>query len=142
VLERAIYELYDHHCGLRTNNKISRHVVPTATDIWAEYRLGKPVVAEVRKGFGAEKAGVRAGMEIIAINDQPVDAALKPFLSHVVNEESKSFALRLALAGNHISARKFTLKTVQNSWISTRIKTACNWNILLTPQWWRQNTAG
>src|ERR1700761_9256744 len=44
VLERAIYELYDHHCGLHTNNPQSRRLVPTAADIWAEYRNGKPII--------------------------------------------------------------------------------------------------
>lgn len=111
VLERAIYELYDHHCGLQTSYKTSRRLVPTSTDFWAEYRNGKPLVVEVRKGFGAEKVGVRAAMEIIAVNDVPVNEAIKPFLAHVVNEESKSFALRLLLAGNHIAERKLTLKS-------------------------------
>lgn len=110
VLERAIYELYDHHCGLRTSYKTSRRLVPTSSDIWADYKNGKPIVVEVRKGFGAEKAGIRTGMEIIAVNNVPVGEAIQPFLAHVVNNESKSFALRLALAGNHIAERKLTLK--------------------------------
>ena len=111
VMERAIYELYDHHCGLRTNYPNSRRLVPTSADIWAEYRNGKPVIVEVRKGFGAEKVGIKAGMEVISINDVPVDRAIKAFIGHTVNEESKSFALRLALAGDHIGARKITLKS-------------------------------
>src|SRR6185312_11951541 len=110
TLERALYELYDHHCGLHTNNPQSRRLVPTGADIWAEYREGKPVVVEVRKGFGAEKAGIRAGMEVVAINDIPVNEAILPWLSHTVNAESRSFALRLALAGDHLTKRKITLK--------------------------------
>lgn len=110
VLERALYELYDHHCGLRTNNQTSRRLVPTSTDIWAEYSNNKPLIVELRKGFGAEKAGMRVGMEVVAINDIPVTEAIKPFLAHTVNNESKSFALRLALAGSHIGQRKITLK--------------------------------
>jgi len=110
TLERALYELYDHHCGLHTNNPQSRRLVPTGADIWAEYREGKPVIVEVRKGFGAEKAGIRAGMEVVAINDIPVNEAILPWLSHTVNAESRSFALRLALAGDHLTKRKITLK--------------------------------
>jgi carboxyl-terminal processing protease len=110
VMERAIYELYDHHCGLRTNNSNSLRLVPTSTDIWAEYQNGKPVIVEVRKGFGAEKVGIKAGMEVIAVNDIAVDEAIKPLLCHTVNNESKSFALRQLLAGNHISKRKWALK--------------------------------
>lgn len=111
VLERTLNELYDHHCSLHTNNSASRRLVPTSADIWAEFNGQKPVIVEVRKGFVAEKLGIRAGMEVIAINDVPVDKAILPFLSHTVNNESKSFALRLALAGDHVTKRKLTLKT-------------------------------
>ncbi|HVS91452.1 MAG TPA: S41 family peptidase [Mucilaginibacter sp.] len=111
VLERAIYELYDHHCDLHTNNPQSRRLVPTGADIWAEYRNGKPVIVETRKDFGAEKAGIKTGMEVVAINDVPVDRAISPLLPHTINSDSKSFALRLALNGDHISERKITLKS-------------------------------
>lgn len=110
VMERAIYELYDHHCGLRTNNDHSRRLVPTGADIWAEYRNNKPVIVEVRHNFGADRVGIRPGMEVVAINDLPVDSAVALFLPHTVNSESKSFALRLALNGDHTTPRKITLK--------------------------------
>jgi C-terminal processing protease CtpA/Prc len=110
TLENAIYELYDHHCSLRTRNYNSRRLVPTAADIWAAYESEKPIIKEVRKDFGAEKVGITAGMEVIAVNNVPVNEAIKPFLSHTVNMESKSFALRLLLAGDHVTKRKITLK--------------------------------
>jgi carboxyl-terminal processing protease len=84
--------------------------VPTGADIWAEYHNGKPIIIEVRKGFGAEKAGIHAGMEVIAINDQAVYKAAAQFLPHTVTTDSKSFALRLALNGDHNSKRKITLR--------------------------------
>lgn len=111
VLERALFELYDHHCSLHTNNLTSSRLVPTGADIWAEYQNSKPLVVEVRKGFTPERLGIHAGMEVTAINDVPVEKAILPFLSHTINNESKSFALRVALAGNHITKRKITLKT-------------------------------
>ncbi|MDO3645119.1 S41 family peptidase [Mucilaginibacter sp. L3T2-6] len=110
LLEDAIYELYDHHCSLRTNTKFSRRLVPTSADMWADYLNGKPVIREVRKGFGAEKAGVKAGMQVIAVNDVPVEEAVKPFMGHNTSNEAKSFALRLVLAGDHFTKRKITLK--------------------------------
>src|ERR1700749_1022464 len=58
ILEQLFYELYDHHCSLRTNTASSRRLVPTGADIWAEYQGGTPMVVEVRKGFGAEKVGI------------------------------------------------------------------------------------
>jgi C-terminal processing protease CtpA/Prc len=111
VLERSLFELYDHHCSLHTNTPFSRRLVPTSTDIWAEYKNGKPVVVELRKGFIPEKLGIHAGAEIISINGLAVGQAILPFLSHNQSDEAKSFALRLALAGDHVSKRKITLKT-------------------------------
>jgi C-terminal processing protease CtpA/Prc len=113
VIEQAIYELYDHHCNLNTNTDYSRRLVPTGTDIWAQYKNGIPVVIEVRKNSGADSNGVRAGMEIIAINDVPVEKAVAEFLPRCLKQpdiEAKNFALRLALAGNHVNSRKFTLR--------------------------------
>jgi len=110
ILENAIYELYDHHCSLRTRNYLSRRLVPTSADLWASFETGKPLIEEVRKGFGAEKAGVSVGMEVVAVNDVPVNEAIKPFLGHTVNTESRSFALRLALAGDHVTPRKIRLR--------------------------------
>ena len=65
-------EIYDHHAILNTNTDSSRRLVPSRTDIWAEFINGKPVITEVRKDFGAERSGITAGMEVIAVNDIPV----------------------------------------------------------------------
>jgi Peptidase family S41/Tricorn protease C1 domain len=113
ILEKALYEIYDHHAGLNTNNDDSRRLVPTAIDVWAAYINGKPVITEVRKGFGAKAAGIIAGMEVVAVNDVPVQQAIEPFLpvsAGKADNEAKSFALRLLLAGNHIQPRKLTMK--------------------------------
>nr|WP_294793622.1 S41 family peptidase [uncultured Mucilaginibacter sp.] len=111
ILEMTMNELYDHHCSLGTNTNHSRRLVPTGADVWAAYNNGKPEIIEVRKGMGAEKAGIKAGMEVIAVDDVKVSEAIQPFLAQVINKESKSYALRLLLAGDHVTARKITLKT-------------------------------
>ncbi|HEV8284686.1 MAG TPA: S41 family peptidase [Chitinophagaceae bacterium] len=113
ILEKALYEIYDHHAILNTNNNSSYRLVPSGTDVWAEYINGKPIITEVRKGFGAESAGIIAGMEIVAVNDIYIEAAIKPLLPKslkLVDTEAKNFVLRLLLAGNHVQKRKFTLK--------------------------------
>ncbi|MGV3538177.1 MAG: hypothetical protein ACO1OQ_00105, partial [Rufibacter sp.] len=78
LLERAFTEIYDHHASLNTNIDQSPRLVPSGADIWAEYVNGKPVILEVRRGFGAEKVGLRAGMELVAFNGQPIQEAIKP----------------------------------------------------------------
>jgi C-terminal processing protease CtpA/Prc len=113
LLEKAFYEIYDHHAILNTNTDSSERLVPSGTDIWAAYINGKPTITELRKGFGAEASGIFAGMEVIAVNDIPVQPAIETFLPKAlkpVTNEAKSFALRLLLAGNHIQPRKLTLK--------------------------------
>ncbi|MBS1511555.1 MAG: peptidase [Bacteroidetes bacterium] len=110
IIENALYELYDHHCTLNTNTPASRRLVPTGADIWAAYVNGKPTVTEIRKGFGAERTGMITGMEIIAVNDVPVEKAIAPFMPHSNDAEAKNFALRLLLAGDHQTKRKITAK--------------------------------
>ncbi|MFA6277884.1 MAG: S41 family peptidase [Pedobacter sp.] len=111
ILEKAMNELYDHHCSLNTNTPISSRLVPTSTDIWASYKDNRAMIDEVRKGMGAEKVGIKAGMEVVAINDVKVAEAILPYLAHNSTIEARNYALRLALAGNHISKRKITLRT-------------------------------
>jgi len=110
VLERVMNELYDHHCSLRANTPSSSRLVPTSADMWAEFRSGRPVITEVRKDFGAEQAGIRAGMEVVAVNDVPVEQGIQPFLAHTKDEEARNYALRLLLAGDHKTPRKITLR--------------------------------
>lgn len=113
LLEKALYEVYDHHAIFNTNTDSSQRLVPSGTDIWAEYINEKPIITEVRRGFGADASGICAGMEVTAVNDIPVQSAIEIFLPKAlkpVTSEAKNFALRLLLAGNHIQQRKFTLK--------------------------------
>lgn len=114
ILEKMLIEIYDHHAILNTNTDNSRRLVPSRTDIWAEYIDGKPVIVEVRKNSGAEASGITVGMEVVSVNDIPASAAIEPFLPKAVipiSNEAKSFALRLSLAGNHIQPRKITVKS-------------------------------
>jgi len=110
TIEKVLYELFDHHVDLQTNNDYSRRLVPTSADIWAEFKSGHAIITEVRHGFGAEKVGVKAGMEVVAVNNVPVNQAILPFLAHDNDMEAKNYALRVLLAGDHRSKRIITLK--------------------------------
>jgi len=113
VLERVLYEIYDHHASLNTNTSNSQRLVPSGADIWAEYINGKAIVTEIRKNYGADAVGIFAGMEVVSVNDIPVQIAMEPFMSNSVSasdNEAKGYALRLLLAGNHIQPRKIALK--------------------------------
>lgn len=113
LLEKVMNELYDHHASLNTNTRESQRLVPSGTDLWAQYVKGKPVITEVRPGFGADKAGMKAGMEILAVNDVPVATAIRPFLPTSLkkdDEEARNYALRLLLAGKFIDDRKIRVR--------------------------------
>ncbi|MEP6615943.1 MAG: S41 family peptidase [Ginsengibacter sp.] len=113
LLEKLFYELYDHHASLSANTSESQKLVPSGTDVWAEYLKNKPIIIEVRKGSGADDAGLKAGMEVTAFNDVPIETALLPFFPKSLKKsdpEAKNYALRILLAGNHIDQRKLTMR--------------------------------
>jgi C-terminal processing protease CtpA/Prc len=117
-LEKVFYELYDHHASLNTNTAESQRLVPSGTDIWAEFINGKAVIIELRRDYGAERCGLKAGMEIIAFDDAPIATAIQPFLPKSLKKEeaeAKNYALRVLLAGQHLDSRKITVKTDKGS---------------------------
>jgi carboxyl-terminal processing protease len=68
----------------------------------------------MRKGFTAEQAGLKVGMEIISINGSPVDAAVRNRLGVAlkrVSEAARNWALRALLAGTHDTRRVIEAKT-------------------------------
>jgi len=112
LLENVLYELYDHHASLSSNTMESQRLVPSGTDLWAEYVNNKAVIIEVKNGSGAEKAGIITGMEILMFNDIPVEKAIRPLLPNYIGNpdiEAKNYALRVLLAGTHSGKRKLTL---------------------------------
>lgn len=113
IFENAIEELYDNHFSLNTNLNSSTRLVPGGLDICAEYIEGKAIVTEVRKGFSADKAGVKNGMEILSINGIPVDKAVNERIGKCItgiDDEAKNFVLRQLLAGTYLVERIIELK--------------------------------
>ncbi|UOQ53684.1 S41 family peptidase [Hymenobacter cellulosivorans] len=113
LLENALAELYDNHAGLSTNLPDSRRLLPSGTDVCAQFQQGKAIVVAVRAGFGAERVGLRPGMELVAVNDVPIEQALRPLLGRTlkaVDEAAREVALNQALAGTHNQARKLTVR--------------------------------
>ena len=120
VFEHALEELYDDHFSLNTNLSSSTRLVPTGLDIRAEFIDGKAIVTEVRKGFSADIAGVKCGMEIISINGVPVELAVNSRTGKCItgsDPEALNYALRMLLAGTYIKEREITFK--QNDILTT-----------------------
>ncbi len=112
LLERSMDELYDPHLGARSNTPSSFRLVPSGLDVWAEWRGQEAVITQLRPGFSAEEAGIRPGMVLVAIDDQPVADAARARLGGAltrVDSAARSWALLSALAGRHDTPRVLTL---------------------------------
>jgi len=120
VFENAIEELYDNHFSLNTNLKTSPRLVPTGLDIWAEWINNRAIITEVRRGFSSEKAGFKAGMEIISINGVAIEDAVNKRVGKClvkIDTEAKNYALKQLLAGTYIVNKQIVVK--QNDKTST-----------------------
>jgi len=114
LLESVFNEIYDNHSSLNTNTKTSPRLVPSGTDLWGEYIDGKPLVTDVRKSLAGYSTGVKTGMEIISVNDVPIDEAVKVYIGKSLTEidaGAKNYALNKVLAGRRGTQRKFTLRS-------------------------------
>ena len=114
LLERVLDELYDPHTHLKVNTNRSTRLIPTGLDFWAEWKDGKATITQLRKGFSAEQAGLKIGMEIISINGVPVEAAIHNRLGVTLrktNEAARSWALRALLAGSRDTRRIIEAKS-------------------------------
>jgi C-terminal processing protease CtpA/Prc len=115
LLESVLEELYDAHINLNTNTSSSPRLVPTGADIWAEWRNGRAIITEIRPGYNAERAGLSAGMEILAMNgvaiDNAVDARVGKSL-RTIDPAARDWALRVLLAGRHNEARRITVAAI------------------------------
>jgi C-terminal processing protease CtpA/Prc len=108
LLERVLDELYDPHLQLTTNLARSPRLVPSGTDLWAEWLDGRATITQLRSGSDAERAGLRAGMVVLAADGRRIDAAVEARVgrsyAHSV-PAARDWALRAVLAGRHDTPR-------------------------------------
>lgn len=118
LLERVLDELYDNHTSLNVNRSNSPRLVPTGLDLWAEWIKGRAVITQLRRGFSAEQAGLKVGMEIVSINGLPVEEAVAhrlPQSLRAVNMDARNWALRAVLAGTHDRPRAIAAKNLRGA---------------------------
>jgi C-terminal processing protease CtpA/Prc len=113
VFERVLDELYDAHAQLTVNTAQSPRLVPSGADVWAEWQQGRAIVGEVREDSDAQRSGIRAGAEILTLDDVPIAEALRARIGRslrAVDDRVRSWALRAALAGNHNQERRIRFR--------------------------------
>lgn len=112
LLESVLEELYDFHTHLNTNTGASPPLVPSGTDIWAEWIKGRAVITEVRPESPAEKAGIRIGMQVASINGIAVEDAVRRRVGkslRSIDEGVKNWALKILLAGRRNEKRSIEI---------------------------------
>jgi carboxyl-terminal processing protease len=108
LLERIVDELHDPHAQLTVNLQDSPRLVPSGTDLWAEWRAAQATITQVRADSDAARAGIRAGTVVIALDGIPiadvVQARMGRLYPHSVGA-ARDWALRAVLAGRHGTRR-------------------------------------
>ena len=111
LLETVLNELHNGHSTLNTNLKSSNKLIPTGLDVYVEKINNKFIITDLRKDYGAEKCGLKVGMEIIKFNDTEITEQLKQFLPKFSKEHDAKmvqFAISMLFAGTHNKERKIT----------------------------------
>ncbi|OPB84767.1 S41 family peptidase [Elizabethkingia ursingii] len=111
-LEKVLNELHNGHSSLNTNLDISNKLVPSGQDIYVEKEQNKYIIADVRKGSGAEKSGLKARMEVSLFNGKNIDDQVKQFLPKYTDQHTPvmyQYALDMLFAGTHNVKREITI---------------------------------
>lgn len=113
LLEHVLDELYDSHTQLNVNSATSPRLVPSGTDLWAEWRNGQAVITDVRADSDAQRAGIKPNDLVVSIDNTPiavaVDARLGRSYSHSV-APARDWGLRAVLAGRHNTRRVLQIR--------------------------------
>jgi len=112
LLEALINELYNGHSSLNTNLVTSNRLVPSGSDLYVERTGNSYFIKDIRKGFGADAAGLKIGTEVVRFNGMPIEQQLEKFLpkfSKAPNEKMLQYALNMLFAGTHNTPRELTV---------------------------------
>jgi C-terminal processing protease CtpA/Prc len=108
LLERALGELFDAHAHLGTNTPASFRLVPSQTDLVGHWQGEMAFITAVRADSAAARAGLRPGMQVIAVQGEDIREVVKTLKPRFVAGDDPApgdWALQLALAGRHQDSR-------------------------------------
>jgi carboxyl-terminal processing protease len=111
-METILNEFHNGHISLNTNLNSSNRIIPSGQDMFVQKTNEKYVVADLRKGFGAENSGLKIGDEIVLFNSKKVTEQVGQFLPKYTNQHTENmyqYAVNMLLAGTHNVKRKITI---------------------------------
>jgi C-terminal processing protease CtpA/Prc len=112
LLESLINELYNGHSSLNTNLPTSNRLVPSGQDMYVEKINGEFVITDLRKNYGAERAGLKVGHKIARFNDADIEPQLNRFLPKFTSNYNRGmyqYAIDMLFAGTHDAKRKIAV---------------------------------
>jgi carboxyl-terminal processing protease len=110
--ERALAALADHHAITGSSFNDSWAIIPTYADLWVVRRGGQYLIEAVREGSPAEKVGIAAGDNLIAVGEVPTQQAVETFWKAMglqVTPERADYAARVLAAGRRDRPRDLTV---------------------------------
>ena len=110
--EDRIASLADHHAITGSSFKDSWAIIPTYADLWVVRRGGQYLIEAVREGSPAEKVGIAAGDNLIAVGEVPTQQAVETFWKSMglqVTPERADYAARVLAAGRRDRPRDLTI---------------------------------
>jgi hypothetical protein len=112
--ERALLLLEDHHAITGSSFPDSWGIVPSFADLWIERQDGTYRITAVRENSPAEKAGIKAGSKVTAINKVETAQAVAAFWADLgrvapIDDRAASFAARILAAGRRDRFRALTI---------------------------------
>jgi carboxyl-terminal processing protease len=113
LLEQVLDELYDPHAQLNVNLPASPRLVPSGTDLWAEWRGGEAVITDVRSGSDAQRNGIRPNDVVVSVNGTAIAVAVDARMGRSYPHSTaaaRDWALRAVLAGRHNARRVLQLR--------------------------------
>lgn len=112
LLENVLNELHNGHISLNTNLNSSNRLIPSGSDLYIEKTGNKYMIKDLRKGFGADLAGLKIGMEVKLFNGKSIDSQLEKFLPRFTlhpDREMYQYAINMLFAGTHDTRREITI---------------------------------
>jgi carboxyl-terminal processing protease len=112
--EHKIAALADHHGITGRSFKDSWSLVPSFADLWIVADKQGYRIDAVRADSPAAKASVVAGDRLIAVDGQPIDAAVAGFweqlgFTNIIDPERRAFAARILAAGRRDRSRSLRI---------------------------------
>lgn len=128
LFEEAIESLTDFHAHMNIHRPQSWRLIPSGSDIRAQWEDGQAIVEAVRPRSPAAQAGVRPGQTVRRVGGVPTAQAIAAHLARYpcvdpTSRWAQHWALQRVLAGTHAAARELTLErrdgSLRTVWLPT-----------------------